>query len=178
MTAAAISAAFADWKLIRTRGVVQLVFELPIEHADKAYQALGGMPNPAESVWCAIARLEDDKAEMPITDLRTATGPQLEKIFQAAVGDALERDKRKFAELMPAQQAGILCNDPTFDKFLRTAMFARVDFSGWKAADIVRWACCNIKSRSELVADTPAGRAWKDMESKFRAWQREPEVVG
>ena len=40
MTAAAFRASYSDWKLIKTRSVVQIVFEVPLEAADEAYQVL------------------------------------------------------------------------------------------------------------------------------------------
>ncbi|MGH2358943.1 MAG: hypothetical protein ACRDGM_00130 [bacterium] len=51
---AMINATFSDFKLIRTRSVAQLVFELPIEQADAALVALGGVPQPAEERWVTI----------------------------------------------------------------------------------------------------------------------------
>jgi hypothetical protein len=57
---AAFQAVYADFKLIKTRGVTQFIFEVPIEHSDAAYQVLGGMPVQGESVWVAIARIEHE----------------------------------------------------------------------------------------------------------------------
>jgi hypothetical protein len=54
---AVLRAVYADWRVIKTRNSIQLVFEIPTEHADEAYQVLG-MPDAAGSKWCAIARLE------------------------------------------------------------------------------------------------------------------------
>ena len=55
---AAFQAVYADFKLIKTRGMTQFIFEVPIEHSDAAYQVLGGMPVQGESVWVAIARIK------------------------------------------------------------------------------------------------------------------------
>jgi hypothetical protein len=56
--AAVFSAAYADWKLIKTRGVVSISFEVPIEAAGHAYNVLSGMPSPMDEKWFAIARLQ------------------------------------------------------------------------------------------------------------------------
>ena len=40
---AAIKATFSDFKLIKTRKVAQLVMEIPVEQADAALKALGGL---------------------------------------------------------------------------------------------------------------------------------------
>jgi hypothetical protein len=42
---AAFRGTYADWKLVKTRAVVQIVFEVPLEDSDAAYEILGGMPN-------------------------------------------------------------------------------------------------------------------------------------
>lgn len=55
---AAFGAEYVDWKLIKTRGAVQIVFEIPREAADHAYQVLGGMPDNEKSVWFAIAKMK------------------------------------------------------------------------------------------------------------------------
>ena len=54
---AIFSASYADWKLIKTRGVVSISFELPIDASGHAYNVLGGMPSPMDEKWFAIARL-------------------------------------------------------------------------------------------------------------------------
>ena len=59
---AAFQATFTTLRLINGRGVVQFTFEVPIEGADMALQALGGMPHPGKSVWCAIARMSEPNA--------------------------------------------------------------------------------------------------------------------
>lgn len=53
-------AAYSDWKIIRTRGVIQIVFEVPIEQEGAAYAALGGMPKQDRSDWFAIARMNKE----------------------------------------------------------------------------------------------------------------------
>jgi hypothetical protein len=57
----AFRASYADWRVIKTRACIQVVFEVPIEQADQAYQVLGGMPMAANEIWCAVARLDERK---------------------------------------------------------------------------------------------------------------------
>lgn len=57
-TPSAFGACYTDWKIIRTRGAVQIVFEIPIEQEGAAYAALGGMPKQDGSDWFAIARMK------------------------------------------------------------------------------------------------------------------------
>jgi len=44
---------------------VQVVLEVPLEAADQAYTALGGMPDPGKSVWVGVARLNLESEVMP-----------------------------------------------------------------------------------------------------------------
>lgn len=60
---AAFSATYSDLKLIKTRKVVQFVFEVPLEAAGHAMNVLGGMPSPMAETWFAIARLTPKASE-------------------------------------------------------------------------------------------------------------------
>lgn len=55
---AAFGAEYVDWKVIKTRGAIQIVFEIPLEAADHAYQVLSGMPNNGGGDWYAIAKMK------------------------------------------------------------------------------------------------------------------------
>lgn len=62
-SAAVFGAEYVDWKLIKTRQTVQIVFEIPLAAADHAYEALGGMPNNERSDWFAIAKMKKPEAD-------------------------------------------------------------------------------------------------------------------
>jgi hypothetical protein len=67
MTDAAVTqGTFADFRLIKGRKVCQIVIEVPIEQADQALAALGGLPQPATEAWVAIARLETKERVVPL----------------------------------------------------------------------------------------------------------------
>lgn len=55
---AAFGAEYVGWQLVKTRRAVQIVFEVPLEAADHAYQIMGGMPDNDKSVWFAIAKMQ------------------------------------------------------------------------------------------------------------------------
>lgn len=89
MTAAAIIAgSYADFKVIKTRSVVSISIEIPIEQAD-TFISTFGMPIPGSEKPVALA-LMNTEPEQP------------------------EKGKKSWAEMGRAQQAGILCNDPRF----------------------------------------------------------------
>jgi predicted metalloenzyme YecM len=66
MTDAVTQGTFADFRLIKGRKVCQIVIEVPIEQADQAIAALGGLPQPATEAWVAIARLETKERVVPL----------------------------------------------------------------------------------------------------------------
>jgi hypothetical protein len=90
-----IQATFADFKLIKGRKCAQLVFEVPLEGADAALTALGGLPRPDAERWYGIVALDLSKP---------ASEP--------------EKTRRPFETLLPAQQAAMRCNELGFIKFI------------------------------------------------------------
>lgn len=52
-----ITGTYADFKIIKTRKVAQMVVEFPIEQAESFVSKLG-LPKPHEEVWVAVAMLK------------------------------------------------------------------------------------------------------------------------
>lgn len=158
--AAAFRATYSDWKLIRTRKVVQVVLEVPVEQADQAYQVLGGMPLSGEETWVAVARLD-------------VSAP-------AAVDKPVQTRRPVAAEKRLARQAAICCGDPVFQKFLAEHQMMQdgmmQDGIGDPAATAVRMIC-GVKSRSEIVPGSKAGQAWERLHGKFLIWRDTPELM-
>jgi hypothetical protein len=159
MTAAAFKASYSDWRVIKGRKVVQIVFELPLESSDEAYQVLGGMPIAASEKWFGIARLDLTKA-------------------------AAEKTKRSFDDLPEPQQAGILCNEPGFWKFLRDhypkLWFRYHHYPGRQRVELSETAAavvrelCKVNSRAEI---TSKNVEWSTLLLSYRVWQKAAEVV-
>lgn len=202
MTAAAFSATFADWKLIKTRKCVQIVFEVPLEAADAAYQVLGGMPDPGVSEWFGIAKLK------PVAgaDVRTAGGQSAfgEKAAQHHPGGGHEvtahnaqhshskeagsdepapsRPRTSWDSMSAAQQAGILCADKAFQKFASEREEARSGgvacaVNEHRATEFVR-SYCDVASRRDLDYAAAGNRLWNALVAEYRTWQQHPELVG
>lgn len=95
---AVTQATFADFRLIKGRKVAQLVFEVAIEKADEALAALGGLPQPAEEKWVAIARLETKAKVIPIK-------PDNTKLSFEAVKRCKDPLFRKFMNAQTEEQA-------------------------------------------------------------------------
>jgi hypothetical protein len=76
----------------------------------------------------------------------------------------------RLSQIHPAQQAGILCNDPQFQKFaaIRSGV-PGTQFCASAAAQYLREAC-NIASRRELNSDTSAQTKFAALRTTFDAW--------
>lgn len=146
---AVFSGTYADMKFIRSRRVAQVIVELPIEDAGRFVEAFGA-PNPATETWVAIARLQEPvKAQEPV------------------------KEKRRFSELPPSQQAAMRCGELGFQRFVKERTRGVFDYETSPDAVAVyvrNW--CNVESRSDIVAGTIAGDLWKELDDAYFGWSR------
>jgi hypothetical protein len=140
-TPAAIQGTFSDFRTVKGRKVAQLVIEVPVEQADAALRALGGVPQPHDPKWVAIARLDPkaaSKAEEP-------------------------KERKAWADLPPAQQCAIRCGEPEFLRFLTSKYEYTANES---AADIVR-DICGVNSRAEINTNHKARMVWFGLDTEY-----------
>ncbi len=162
MTKAAFKATYSDWKLIKTRSVVQVVLEIPLEQADAAYQVLGGMPTPGAERWCAVARLNGNEP--------------VEAADPVPVSDKPDRPHRPrkpvAAEKRLAMEAGRMCADPIFRAFLRGHLSLEWPTPSREedAAETVR-IVCGVSSRAEILPGSKAAEQWINLRGQFEAWK-------
>jgi hypothetical protein len=191
MTAAAFTATYAEWRVIKTRATVQLVFELPIEKADEAYQALGGMPIAAREVWCAIARMSNESVSASVGREATLIAERAEKAeirphtsstppSSVSRNTAGEAERRKFSDMPYPQQAALRCADPIFQAFLRemcphakNAAFARTP----EAAAITVRDLCEVESRADIRGGTEAETKWLWLNAWFETWKTKERAM-
>lgn len=78
--------------------------------------------------------------------------------------------RQPFAQMPAAQQAGILCNDPQFQRFaaIRSG-FTNGQFTTTAAAEYLR-TCCGITSRRALNSSAPARARFNILRTEFDAW--------
>jgi len=156
----AFRATYSDWKLIKTRGVVQVVMEVPLADADAAYDVLGGMPVHGKERWFGIAALKTEEAH---------TKPRQEAPQDYRPDGAMRMNWRY---LQPAAQAALRCDQSAFRTFLmeqhsyRPKEVANAD----EAAEFIR-SFFGIKSRSELGTDQRKRVLWKQLDDQFQAWK-------
>jgi hypothetical protein len=144
---AATLATFSDFRTVKGRKVCQLIFEVPMEAANEALQALGGVPSPVDPVWCGIARVQPKAVSEPLK--------------------AVERPRKTWAELTPAQQAGIRCGEEEFVRYL-TSKFPNGMRELLTAEGFVRHYC-GVDSRSLIHKGTEAEQRWNVLESAYQA---------
>lgn len=138
---AIILGTFADFKTVKTRSVVQLIVEVPIERGKQVVEAFG-FPQPGAEVPVAVTRVKDGiVAEQP----------------------KAPKPKRAFADMPPSQQAGIMCNDSAFQKW--ADIFCQTP----DAARTVILNTCEISSRKQLDDNAGARSAWCLMLAEFYA---------
>ncbi len=136
----AIRATYSDLKLVKTRKVLQLIFEVPIEEADNALRVLGGMPRADAETWVGIAPITEEAAQ------------------RVAPGAVAAKPRKAWGDLTPTQQAGIRCSDVDFQAWLGC-------FDAEEAAVKVR-DHCGVKSRSDIGLH-PASKRWRQMDNDF-----------
>lgn len=152
MSASAFKATYSDWRLVKSRGVVQVVMEVPLADADKAYEILGGMPNPGSEQWFGIAAIS------------AARSQQMEGSAPRTAGT-----KRDWRDLLPQQQAGIRCEEVTFAVFLHEEHPDEWHESMNDPAECVR-LICGVQSRADLGRDATAAVRWHQLENQYQAW--------
>lgn len=163
----AFKATYADFRLVKTRKTAQFVFEVPIEGADAALKALGGVPRPDCETWVAVARL-DPALEAREPDL-DASEPR-----NAPDKASAPRERRPFKSLPLPAQAAMRCNDPEFLRFLAEYLFG--PGSGIaiptveEAADEVR-QICGVTSRSKISEADESGTRWRELDRAYLDWR-------
>lgn len=159
-----IRAEYSDFRMVKTRKVLQLVFEVPIEQASDALNKLG-FPNPSDSVWCAVAVL-DEKASAPVAQLDEHRSSNPADAGSSPAGCA--KPRRPFHELPLSQQCAIRCSDKQFQKYIGVE-------SDEEAAEVVRDVWLHVESRSVLDANSVAAGRWSRLEAQFKRWLTEQE---
>jgi len=145
---AIIQAEYVEWRMVKTRSSLQLIFEVPLEAQQHVMQALG-VPLPNVSTPVAIARLRAS----------VEPAPQI----------AHDNDDGKPPRPL-SQIAAILCGVGAFQQYIWETS------DGWdhrpttdEAAEWLR-SVCGIKSRTEINTNADAQRRFKEIRSGYDAW--------
>lgn len=137
----AIKATFADWRPVKGRKQLQLIFEVPLETTAEVLKMLGA-PMPDRETWVAIALL----------DMRTFDD-------QGNFQDPVQKHRRAFCDLPMPVQAGIRSEDLDFQLWIAKLPAGR---EGENAADAIR-IYCGVGSRKDILPGTQAGNRWIEL---------------
>lgn len=155
---AAIDGDYADFKLVKTRGVAQFIVEIPIEQAAELVR-LFGVPLPDKPVRVAVARL--------------GVPPQIEARAETTAEAASGREHGPWSSLTPTLQSILRCQTPAFWKFLEEQSKVPINVANETyAATIVRTAC-GVNSRASLTGK--AAEKWQAIDARYEAWLRTPQ---
>jgi hypothetical protein len=138
----AFQATFASFRLVQGRKVAQLIFEVPIEAADNALSVLGGVPNPEQTRWVGIARIDPK-----------ATKPKLS-------GKDLWR---------ASSECAMLCKEPRFWEFLIKCY--QWECCNENEAMVIVRTILGIDSRADLDRDAEATVRWSNMKDYYEKWK-------
>lgn len=177
----AIQATFSDFKLIKSRSVVQLVLELPIEAADAALASLGGIPQPGMERWVAVAplnldsemtkELQDAMAHPGVAEAEALRTVKTKDEGLAGTGYVPEGERLRIRAVM-------LCKDERFQDWAYTQASDKVLPSTFKKyggrvlePDVAGWlrTRLGIKSRAELATNLKAQVAFLNLEAQYKA---------
>jgi len=159
MTAAAIRAAFADWRPVKSRSVLQLVLEVPIEQTKAVLDTLGA-PIPGTEKWVGVALLNPPGA----TDEGAAKG-------SAAADHPYPPERSASAPGGPKRQrtlpelVGMRCADRRFQNWLFAKGSIEQPEKEETAAYVRLW--CGVNSRREIAFGSPAEYVWRSLENAY-----------
>lgn len=152
---AVITGVYADYKRIPSRKSFQVIVEVPIEQAPLVHAAFGE-PNPDGAIWVAVALLNPEHAKL-----------------KQAFKDSVEVEK-KGGRL--ARQAGMVCNEPSFWRFLTIAQVISdghsIAITNADEAKRYVYDYCGVESRRDLDHNDSAASNWKGLESEYQAWKQ------
>jgi hypothetical protein len=159
--AAVIIAELVDVRNVGMHKAVKLTLHVPAERAGQVMAAFG-WPTAVDPVPVAVARLNDPSATKETPKPAPVSEPKP------------VRAKQRWDDMSPAQQAGVLCADKAFQRFIGERYLHCTSTNEQGAVEMVR-KLCDVDSRSQILADN---KVWPQLVSAFRAWQITPEVVG
>ena len=181
---AAIKGCFADFKIIKTRKLAQLIIEIPIEQADAALATLGGIPRSDSERWIALARLDLTASQQPLPHPREKKErPSTEVLSDWYQNNPMDgplgseegessrekyKSRRPFHTLSYAQQAAMKSNDGRFQLWM--SKYHPMDGLYADCAEAIR-DYCGVTSRASIVPDTAAGDRWIELLRAYEEWR-------
>lgn len=162
----AIAGTFSDIKTIKSRSVVQLCIEVPIERADEALSILGGVPQPGRERWVGIAPIDPERATPHPTYGKPSAASVAAASPSAAGNPAGAARERKLSE-----QAWWLCyKDAAFQDWMMRATGRRQwnpDENRGDATNYRLLTLLEVGRKQQIDTDEIAARAFLSLKEKF-----------
>lgn len=192
---AAIRAQFADYRTVKSRSTLQLIFEVAIEQQAEVFAALG-FPLPSAPLWCAVARLNDTAGT---SDTPAATGtpaspgmpemPTAEQYRRVSANEPgasevgaqpftppviyarrSQAAKERYAMLDEGEKAvaraALLAKDARFQAWAGEECGRTDALTQGDAAEYIRMRC-HVDSRRELATDDRARAFFESMVTEY-----------
>lgn len=158
----AIQGNYADFKLVKTRSVCQLVIEVPIERAEQAIKAFG-IPQPGAEIPVAVARIN------PVAKQKWPHGGGMAG-HDADSADEKPKERKHWGDTLRSMQAAIRVTNREWRHWAELP-------DNWTADDCTNWIKQNlvIESRKELDSNPEKAAAWDKLDAAFIEATRLPE---
>lgn len=159
---AAISAQLVNIRNIATHKSIALTLHCPEEHAQAVITAFG-WPTMSAPVPVAIARLDVNGG------CQEPARAEVERPDLTGVPPGPHRNGRHWSDLTPAQQTGVIRNEPAFWQFSDTA-------GAESAAEFIR-SYCSVKSCADIAPGTESAFRWAQLQVRYGAFLRQKRNV-
>jgi hypothetical protein len=170
MTDAAILATFADWRTVKGRKVLQLVFEVPLEDQAKVLSHLGP-PMPMAEIWCGIARIEKEPVARKGKAGGAADGNDAAALgVTDPVKPPATKSPRKWPDMPPSSRAALWCKEPMAWAWLEATGEVAIHDELDAATELK--TRLNITSRAEIVEGSRAAAELSHMIGNYNAWRQ------
>jgi hypothetical protein len=159
---AIIRGEYVEWKMVKTRKALQLVFEVPLEHQALVQAALG-TPMPDQSNPVAICRLVEGVAQ------QQSNVVQLEDHRPIDGEDEPHKPPRPLSQV-----AAFLCTVEAFKRYIFDKAQGFDHMPNTDEATAWLKSVCQIESRRELdVAGSAAERRFKEIRAGYNLWLKD-----
>jgi hypothetical protein len=149
---AAIEGQLVSIKNVSTHKSACLTIHVPEEYALKVIEAFG-WPTMVAPVHVAIARMGEPEKAAPAE---------------------VPKERRKWDELSIAQQAGIMCGEKGFQRYISEALNKRPDEVDTDAAATYVRTLCGVNSRAHIEGNETAERKFRALRISYDNWLRVP----
>lgn len=155
-----IAGTYADLRQVKSRGIWQLVIDVPSGDAEKMVEAFG-LPRQDEPTWLAVARLKNPPGARAATNTVVATADAPPPRSHAVVPGGAKKTYSL------SQRVGMTCTDRAFWRWLDDQRGTAPGITDEQDAAIWVRRKCGVESRAEIKVGTDAAKAWEHVSLQF-----------